>query len=162
MWKSMIGSRARFVVRSFAVAAVAGMVAWITGTVSAQTDGRVCADVTLRGDYGFLISGFKPVPPQMGGGLERFNATYVFGFDGNGTLTAEGGALQGEITGLNPNPTNLVGTYELAPNCTGTMTWQPNLNLPVVLRFAIVVVDNAREIKVAGSTGLSQGEAVRK
>jgi hypothetical protein len=162
MWKSMTGSRARLIVCGLAVAAVAGVVPSITGQVSAQTDGRVCADATLRGDYGFLISGFKPVPPQMGGGLERFNSAGVFAFDGNGTLTFEGGVLQGEVTGLNPDPTNPVGTYELEPNCTGTMSWQPNLSLPVVLRFAIVVVDNARQIKLAGSTGISQGEAVRK
>jgi hypothetical protein len=162
MWESMTGSRARLIVCGLAVAAVAGVVASITGPVSAQTDGRVCADATLRGDYGFLISGFKPVPPPLGGGLERFNAVGIYAFDGNGTFTVEGGALQGEVTGLNPDPPNPVGAYELEPNCTGTMSWQPNLNVPVVLRFAIVVVDNARQIKLAGSTGISQGEAVRK
>ena len=96
--------------------------------------GRECSNATLRGDYGFLVSGFKPVPPPLGGGLERFNAAGIYAFDGNGTFTFEGGALQDEITGKNPDPSNVVGTYEVNPNCTGTMSWQPDPPVPVLPR----------------------------
>jgi hypothetical protein len=124
--------------------------------------GHGCSAATLRGDYGFLVSGFKPVPPPVGG-LERFNAVGIFDFDGGGTFTFEpGGALQGEITSANPPPTNPVGTYEVNPNCTGEMSWQPDPPIPVLIRYTIVVVERGRQIKLATATGLSQGEATRR
>jgi hypothetical protein len=166
MEKSGIGTRLgrRGLIWALAIALVGSVALTTRRDLAAQDDesGRVCSNVTLHGDYGYLVSGFKPVPPPLGGGLERFNAAGVFAFDGNGTFTFEGGALQGEITGTNPDPSNVVGTYEVNPNCTGTMSWQPNLAVPVFIRFAIVVVDNAKQVKLAGTTGLSQGDAIRK
>jgi hypothetical protein len=164
MSKSMIGLGPRVIGCGLTLAAIAATFALTTGRVTAQDGGdRRCSEQTLQGDYGFLVSGFKPVPPPLGGGLERFNAVGIYSFDGNGTFTFEpGGALTGEITGLSPDPTNSVGTYEINANCTGTMSWQPNLGVPVLIKFTVVVVDNAREVKLAGTTGLSQGEAVRR
>jgi len=126
-----------------------------------QDQGRACSNATLQGDYGFLVSGFKPIPPPTGG-LERFNAVGIYDFDGEGSFTFEGGALQGEITGLAPPPSNVVGTYAVNENCTGTMSWQPDPPLPVFIRFSIVVVKKGRQVELAGTTGLSQGEAIRQ
>jgi hypothetical protein len=163
MLNSMTGFWTRFITGGLGVLVIAVALALTTDRAVAQDgDGRLCSAGTLRGDYGFLVSGFKPVPPPIGG-LERFNAVGIYAFDGNGTFALEpGAALTGEITGLNPFPTNHIGTYELDSNCTGTMSLQPNLGVPFFIRFTIVVVDNGREVKLAGTTGISQGEMARK
>jgi hypothetical protein len=126
--------------------------------VAAQDDGtrRVCSDHTLRGDYGLLASGIRQLPPFLGGGSEYFNAVAMWTFHGDGTFTQQSGAaLHGQVI---PSPgvteNQIPGTYTVNPNCTGTMAlFVPELPFPI--GYAIVIVDNAREIKGIVRSGLS-------
>jgi hypothetical protein len=71
--------------------------------VAAQDEetGRICAESTLRGDYGLLASGVRKLPPVLGGGSEHFVATALWTFHGDGTFTQRtGAALHGEVTGF--------------------------------------------------------------
>ena len=63
--------------------------------------GRICAESTLRGDYGLLASGVRKLPPALGVGSEHFVATALWTFHGDGTFTQRtGAALHGEIAGV--------------------------------------------------------------
>ena len=123
--------------------------------VAAQVDGSVgtCGDHTLRGDYGLLASGIRQVP--FGVGLEEFTATAMWTFDGTGNFTQGlGAALYGREAGLAPGEGEIPGTYSVNANCTGTLALHvPQLPAPIV--YAIVIVDNAREIKGIITSGHS-------
>ena len=101
--------RAWFVRRGFSVVLAIGIGATIalmipSGlTAQGESDGRVCSNATLRGNYGLLASGTRALPP--GGVTERFIALALWTFHGNGTFTQQpGGVLNGETTGVNPDP----------------------------------------------------------
>ena len=118
--------------------------------VAAQVEGAggPCANQTLRGDYGLLASGILKLPPFPGGPSEHFVATAMWTFHGDGTFTQQGpgAALHGEINGTAPPRGDVLGTYNVDANCTGTMAlYVPELPFPI--QYAIVIVDNAREIK---------------
>ena len=118
--------------------------------VAAQDGGGVgpCADHTLRGDFGLLASGILKLPPFPGGPSEHFVATAMWTFNGDGTFTQQGpgAALHGEINGTAPARGDVLGTYNVDANCTGTMALHVP-ELPVPIQYAMVIVDNAREIK---------------
>jgi len=84
--------------------------------------GRRCSDSTLRGDYGLLASGVRRIP---------------FGpFTGQSEMIVGAGE-------------EVVGTYSVNPDCTGTSTFYPPIaNAPPVVG-AFVVVDSGRHIKEA-------------
>jgi hypothetical protein len=125
--------------------------------VAAQVAGtaNTCGDHTLRGDYGLLASGIRQVPPPFGPGLEEFTATAMWTFDGTGNFTQGlGAALYGRMSGLAPGQGEIPGTYSVNPNCTGTLALHvPQLPAPIV--YAIVIVDNAREMKGIITSGHS-------
>ena len=125
--------------------------------VSAE-DRPVCSNHTLRGDYGFLASGERRLGPT----LEKFTASGVWTFDGGGAFTfGAGDGLHGALTGSQPTAEGLTGTYTINPNCTGTLAFQPPLPVPPI-QFTIVVVDNAKAVKAANTTGLSTLELTRQ
>jgi hypothetical protein len=79
-----------------------------------------CSDSTLRGLYVFNASGFNIVAgvalPKAIVELIRFN--------GDGTLTVP--AATRSVNGvIARSPANGVGTYTLAPDCTGSVTFGP-------------------------------------
>jgi hypothetical protein len=130
-----------------AVALTGGPISPVNVAAQGFGNGGACSNHTLRGDYGLLASGILRLPPFLGGGSEHFAATAMWTFNGDGTLTQGlGAALHGEVTGTAPDRDELPGTYSVNPNCTGTMALQvPELPFPI--EYAIVIVDNAREIK---------------
>jgi hypothetical protein len=133
------------------------------GLTAQATDGRVCSDATLRGDYGLLASGTRPFPP--GGALERFVALALWTFDGNGTFSQQpGGVFKGERSGVNPDPGEVAGSYHIEANCTGRLLlYVPDLPFPI--EYAFVAVDNAREIRatvLSPASNLVSVELVRQ
>ena len=110
-------------------------------TAQGENAGRVCSNATLRGNYGLRASGTRALPVT-----ERFIALALWTFDGNGTFTQQPGAvLKGEITGVNPDPGEIGGTYHMEANCAGSLLLHaPGLPFPVEYRF--VAVDNAKEV----------------
>jgi hypothetical protein len=129
--------------------------------VAAQDEeiGRICAESTLRGDYGLLASGVR----TFGGVRENFVATALWTFHGDGTLTQRtGAALHGEVTGFGFSVNELTGTYQVNENCTGSMSlFVPDLPFPVLYSF--VIVNNARQVNAAiMRPGTGTAELVRK
>jgi hypothetical protein len=129
---------------------IAGM--GVQPPAAAQTDGtgRMCSNVTLRGDYGLVAVGQRAVPPFLGGGTEKFVATAMTTFHGDGIFLIQGtgGGLHGEVTGIDPAHDGILGTYEVNSNCTGTMQWQPPVPVPPIVH-SFVIVDNGRQVKSA-------------
>jgi hypothetical protein len=161
-------SQTRGVVRrGLVLAAVVGLAVSVGLTAPRRlsaSGSRVCSNATLRGDYGFIASGVKAVPPPPfgAGGTERFTASGIWSFDGSGTLThAPGAGLHGEVTGTNPDSTGLTAEYEVNPNCTGTITQQVP-GVPIALHWTMVIVGSGREVKAANTTGLSTVELTRR
>jgi hypothetical protein len=132
-----------------------------------EETGRVCAEHTLRGDYGLQATGVRTLPPVLGGGSEHFVATALWTFHGDGTFTqGTGAALKGEITGIAGGSIGsegeLPGTYQVNANCTGSMALYPP-ELPFPIQYSFVIVNNARQVKVAIiSPGTGTAELVRK
>ena len=129
---------------------IAGM--GVQPPAAAQTEGtgRVCSNISLQGDYGLFAVGQRAVPPFLGGGIEKFVATAMTTFHGDGTFVIQGtgAGLHGEVTGVDPAGADILGTYEVNSNCTGTMQWQPPAPVPPIVH-SFVIVDNARQVKSA-------------
>jgi len=128
-----------------------------------QETGRICAENTLRGDYGLLVSGVRRLPPPLGTGSEHFVATALWTFHGDGTFTQRtGAAMHGEVTGIAAGLSEVPGTYQVNENCTGSMSlFVPDLPFPV--QYSFVIVNNARQINAAiMNPGVGTAELVRK
>ena len=86
----------------------------------AEEHNHGCGDSTLRGLYVFNASGFNIVAgvalPKAIVELIRFNG------DGTLTIPAATRSVNGVIA---RSPANGVGTYILAPDCTGSITFGP-------------------------------------
>jgi hypothetical protein len=133
--------------------------------VAAQDEetGRICAERTLRGDYGLLVSGVRRLPPPLGTGSEHFVATALWTFHGDGTFTQRtGAAMHGEVTGIAAGLNEVPGTYQVNENCTGSMSlFVPDLPFPV--QYSFVIVNNARQVNAAiMNPGVGTAELVRK
>jgi hypothetical protein len=103
---------------------------------------KPCSEATVRGDYGIQIQGTRPAP---GGLTEAVIGIVLRTYDGEGNFSQVSN-LKGSITGTNPDSQS-VGTYEVNPDCTGTIRAQP---LPgVFIEERLVIVDNGREIRAA-------------
>lgn len=125
---------------------VVGVVSVVPGLVEAQTTPASCSNKSLRGAYGLLSSGIRGLPPQVGGGTERFAATAVWTYDGQGGLLQSGGVLHGEVLGTQVDTGELVGAYEVNADCTG----RSSLNVPGVpypIEYSFVIVGNGRQVK---------------
>jgi hypothetical protein len=128
----------------------AGMGVQPPAAAQTQSTGRICGNITLHGDYGLLSVGQRPVPPFLGGGIEKFVATAMTTFHGDGTFVIQGtgAGLHGEVTGVEPAGADIIGSYEVNSNCTGTMQWQPPVPVPPIVH-SFVIVDNGRLVKSA-------------
>ena len=111
----------------------------LLASVCVQAEDRglknACSNATLTGDYGFTISGTRPLGPPPAP-IEQFVGLSVTHFDGNGGLIQPAGSSHGSISGDSPTDTGF-GSYSLNADCTGTMTIfnqdQPALHLAIVV-----------------------------
>jgi hypothetical protein len=147
------------------LATAAGLAATLTlspvRSVTADDDGGAqgtCSNRTLRGDYGFSIDG------QILGGpspiLIRGVALTHFDGDRDGNLS------QVDFVTLNGIPASpdwrrATGTYDLNPDCTGTMQLDFGGGSPI-LRLRLVVADRGREIRTVVESGPSAGSTGTK
>lgn len=103
-----------------------------------------CNNETLRGNYGFTITGMRPAGP--GGPQVAIVGTALTTFHGDGTFE------QFDNINVGPPLASYVpdrpgsGTYSLSPDCSGTMTLMAG---GMTLELAINVVDHGREIRTA-------------
>jgi hypothetical protein len=110
---------------------------------------KTCSNETLKGSYGGAISGTRPAPSVIPGGLglpgqiEQAIGLILWAFDGEGNFTQIISG-KGAISGAGPDQ-SLSGTYSVNADCTATLkTIVPGLP-PAEIRM--VIVDNGREFR---------------
>ena len=103
---------------------------------------KPCSEATVRGDYGIQIQGTRPAP---GGLTEAVIGVVLRTYDGQGNFSQVSN-LKGSITGTIPDSES-IGTYEVNPDCTGIIRFQPPPG--VLIEERMVIVDNGREIRAA-------------
>jgi len=103
---------------------------------------RHCNAATIRGDYGVQVQGTRPAP---GGLTESVIGVVLRSYDGWGNFTQVDN-VKGSITGTVPDRPGF-GTYEVNPDCTGIVRFQPGPG--IFLEERLVIVDGGREIRTA-------------
>jgi hypothetical protein len=104
--------------------------------------GRECSVATLRGDYGVQVQGTRPAP---GGLTESVVGVVLRSYDGEGGFTQIDN-VKGSVTGVVPDRPGF-GTYEVNPDCTGTVRFQPGPG--ILLEERLVIVDSGDELRTA-------------
>jgi hypothetical protein len=130
--------------QSFGISAIATPLVVVCGLLAfgspahAQSDGP-CSNRTILGDYGFSVEGLILPAPGVSLPIRGIHMTH---FDGKGGLTQMDSILAngGPISDWTP----VTGTYQVSPNCTGTILLHPSTGGFVNLR--IVVVRQGKEI----------------
>jgi hypothetical protein len=108
------------------------------------TDRVHCSNETLKGNYGFTITGIRPATrggPQValvGTALTTFHGDGTFDQFDNINVDSPADPYQADRPGT--------GTYNLNPDCSGSMTLTAG---GVTLELSIIVVDNGREVRTA-------------
>jgi hypothetical protein len=103
-----------------------------------------CSNATLRGNYGFTITGIRPAArglPQValvGTALTTFHGDGTFEQFDNLNVNSPEVAYQPDRPGT--------GTYSLNADCSGTMFLTAS---GVTLQLSIVVVDHGHEVRTA-------------
>jgi len=113
----------------------------ISGAALAGGEGQVCGPQTLSGSYVFTASGFSIVdgvaqPKAIVEGID---------FNGDGTLISPFATVS--LNGVILRSTNSVGTYTVAEDCTGTLTFTSGPS------FDIFVGRQAKEISMIQTAG---------
>jgi hypothetical protein len=103
--------------------------------------GRPCSVATLRGDFGGQMQGTRPSSP--GGPIETVIGVVVRHYDGSGNLTQVDN-IKGSISGIVPDRTGS-GTYEVNPDCSGVIRFEPAPG--VFIEERIVIVDSGHEVR---------------
>ena len=123
----------------------------------AQTGGRNCGALSLRGSYVFSASGYNIV-----GGVHQPKAIVeVIDFNGDGTLTVP--AATASVNGLILQPPPGTGDYTVDTDCTGTIAFHgapPGQQPPT---FNIFLAANGEEVWMiqTNANTVFQGTAVR-
>jgi hypothetical protein len=115
-----------------------------TAAGAQETRHPACSNATLTGDYGFTVTGTRPSGPNQP--IETIVGTAMTHFNGDGTLTQTDN-IHGSLSGFTSPDRPGTGTYNLNPDCTGTMTLSNSGSPTLTLR--IVVVDNGDEVRTA-------------
>jgi hypothetical protein len=104
---------------------------------------RDCSNRTLRGDYGFAVTGVllntPGLPPEA-----QFRSVGLAHYDGRGHVRMLEHTVLNGIP-LDTSWTASSGTYSVNPDCTGTSVVNTP-NSPVPLNLFFVVVNDGREI----------------
>ena len=99
------------------VSLIAALVLGTSGTARAESTPQSCSAHTLRGSYLFATHGWNIV-----GGIAQPKAIVEgIDFDGNGTLVSPFATVS--INGTIIQSSGAPGTYTVAADCTGTLTF---------------------------------------
>ena len=137
------------------VCLVAVIAVGTTRTAGAAADGQVCSVGMLRGMYVWTFDGYA----NFGGNLVPKAIMEGKRFNGDGTFINDFGTVNigGSII---IDTTGGVGTYTVAPNCTGT------LSVPGGPSFNMYVGPGAQKLWLnltsGGATGVGVGTATRQ
>lgn len=115
-----------------------------TGSLgAADGDRRGCSNATLKGAYGFILTGTGASGPPPAP-LQQLIGVGMVHFDGDGNFTQTDN-IHGSITGFTAPDRPGSGTYSIKEDCTGVSTLLIEGQAPVERR--IVVVDKGREVR---------------
>jgi hypothetical protein len=109
-----------------------------------QDDPGHCSNATIKGGYGYQISGTRPSGPN--GPIENAIGVLVRVFDGAGNFTQIDN-VKGAISGWVPDRPGS-GTYTINDDCSGIMTLH-NTGIPFPIVERVVVVNAGAEIRSA-------------
>ena len=128
--------------KTFATAA--GIILALVVSAPAQAADKGCSNATLKGTFGYTITGFGTAPLPMAG---PFGSVGTQNFDGSGNTTATALASANG----NPVPLTITGTYVVNLDCTGvlTITISPLSATPSHVYF--VIDDGGQEIRAIGA-----------
>jgi len=70
-----------------------------------------CTNASLKGDYGFTLTGTRPSAPTPGAAIETVIGTAMTHFDGNGNLTQIDN-IHGSVTGFTLPTGQVQGTTQ--------------------------------------------------
>jgi hypothetical protein len=116
-------------------------------TAQAPSDGRPCSEATLRGSFGFTVSGTRGTGPTT---TEQFVGVGVRTYDGSGRFT-DVASLHGQVLpvvrGIGTNGFR-EGIYVVNPDCTGTSTLYPPAPFPPI-ESDFVIVNNGKTVREA-------------
>jgi hypothetical protein len=136
--------------RSLICVSALGACAVLTGSLQAAEpdyehhDRFTCTNETLKGKYGFILTGMRPTGP--GTPQVAIVGTALTTFHGDGTLDQfDNINVNSPTVPLQPDRPG-TGTYSLNSDCSGTMTLNAG---GVTLALSIVVVDQGREVRTA-------------
>ena len=115
-----------------------------SGTAFAQR--QSCDNHILSHTYGVQISGSRPSAPGPLAPTEPVVGVGLAHFDGRGGYT-QTGWTHGGISGV-ASAASATGTYNVNPDCSGTVTFQ-YAGQPFAIHVAIVVVGDGDEVKGA-------------
>ncbi|HTB91069.1 MAG TPA: hypothetical protein VK743_24070 [Steroidobacteraceae bacterium] len=123
----------------------------LTGSLQAAEPGYehhqdrfTCTNETLKGKYGFTLTGIRPTGP--GAPQVAVVGTALTTFHGDGTLDQfDNINVNSPTVPLQPDRPG-TGTYSLNSDCSGTMTLTAG---GMTLSLSIVVVDQGREVRTA-------------
>jgi len=121
---------------------VSMMIAAVSPLAAADGEGRGCSNATLKGEYGFILTGTKPSGPPPAP-LEQMIGLALTRFDGAGNSTGTDN-IHSSISGLAPDRPG-TGTYSIKEDCTGVFTLL-NVGAPP-LEGRLVVVDKGKEVR---------------
>lgn len=134
-------------IKFIASAAVVALTVLSTGaSANAQTTSRFCNNELIRGDYAFVVDGYKLGGPP-GSPLGPMKGVAMTTFDGNGHLTQLDTVVVNGVQTSSFSEAEATGTYQVNSNCTGTFTLtfpSGDPRPPVTVSF--VVGDNGNEI----------------
>ncbi len=103
-----------------------------------------CSARTMRGVWGFQMQGTRPVIPPNGQ-MEEVVGLALRNYDGYGNFTQVDN-IKGSATGITPDRSG-AGTYEVAADCTGTTSFQPNPDVPeIVIVERFLLLENGEEV----------------
>lgn len=134
-------------IKFIASVAVAALAVLLTGaSAHAQTNSRLCNNQLIRGDYAFVVDGYKLGGPP-GSPMGPMKGVAMTTFDGDGHLTQLDTVVVNGVQTSSFSEGQATGTYEVNPDCTGTFTIifpAGDPRPPVTVSF--VVGENGNEI----------------
>ncbi len=134
---------------SFVSAAVVVIVAVIGSSAARRVRADTgCSVGSINGSYGYAHTGFFYTPQ----GLNLFSAAGLVTADGNGNVTGTDTVSQ---NGTVARSRTYTGTYQVAPNCTGSIAFK--MGDQVIGSMDFVLVNNGKSIKFIQS---DQGTAI--
>ncbi|MEJ7609022.1 MAG: hypothetical protein WKF37_22800 [Bryobacteraceae bacterium] len=110
----------------------------LLSSVSYAHESKACDNKTIKGIYGYTVTGLRPAP-NAPGQLEQLFAVGIRNYDGEGNFTQ----VQTEKGASTPAVIDAegTGTYTVSADCTGTYTTTTG----VQARF--VIVAKGKEIR---------------